>query len=895
MSFSRSLQMYAFVLGIITLLILPTDSFAQRNQTNTLFLPLKITSLQTETHTVTIDDSYNIAAKRHNQQVIDRPAASVKFDYTSTWPPTFAQITAFSRPSGIDYIVTGSATVLGNRVSIDLVVYDLLDATAKHAIFGDSDLSTMTATLDQLVDEITTYTGRLHRIASVEISGNTRIDTGAILRHIEIRAGDQYNPTRIRQDLKDIFKMGYFDDVSVDVHGSNKGKEVTFLVKEKEIIGSVTISGNVNIKEEDIMEILTISNNTIYNPNQVNKSESYIRQFYKSKGYYDTKVSTRLSYPKKDYVAVEYVVKEGVKVYIKDIVFLGNTSFEDGELLDVMVSTEKNWLSWFNDSGVLKRDYVQEDANRIGAFYQNHGFIDVKIGEPIIDKKGEWLYVTFEIKEGARYKVGLISIDGDLVQPEDQLLAVTHLGDEQYYTRDILRNDTLALTDVYAAQGYAFADISPDTKKDPENFRVDVNYHITKGELVYVNRIIIKGNDRTRDKVIRRAMALDETDVYDATAIKKSTSRLKRLDFFEDVSITPEPTDEDDTMNVLVEVKEKSTGTFSIGAGYSSVDSLMFMAEVSQNNFLGRGQHVALQANIGGTNTRYSLKFTEPHLNDSKLLFGFDIYSWKHEYDDYTKSSTGVTLRFGYPIWWGWRSFYSIGRDNSELSDISQGDTADVIWKSQAIEITHFITFGVVKDTRNRSFNPSKGYRVMISSKKAGGFLNGDAAFTKYEASTSWYYPVWKELVFHYKLAGGYVQENETDALPVHERFYLGGLSTVRGFENGNISLIDDKTGDRYGGTRMTYQNVEFLFPIAKDAGLSGVVFFDAGNVWGGLDEPTDIGFESFEIDEISMAAGFGFRWLSPMGPLRLEWGKNLDPKFDEDSSVWDFSMGGNF
>lgn len=894
MPYLRSIQLYTIYICAL-LLVLSTNSIAAQTKPNTLFLPLKITSLHSDTHTTTIDEAYALTVKRHNQQVYGRGNTTGKLDYSATWPPTFKQINDFPRPGGIDYIVTGSATVLGQRISVDLVIFDLLDATAKHAVFADTEIATITATLDELVDEVTTYTGRLHRIASVKIAGNTRIDSGAILRHIENRAGDKYNPSRIRQDLKDIFKMGFFDDVAVDVRGSDAGKEVTFQVKEKEIISSVGISGNVNIKEEDIMEILTVSNNTIYNPNQVNKSESYIRQFYKAKGYYNTKVITRLTYPRKDYVAIEYVITEGVKVYIKDIIFQGNNSFDDDELLEVMVSTEKDWFSWFNDSGVMKRDYVQEDANRIGSFYQNHGFIDVKIGEPIIEKKKEWLYVTFEINEGARYKVGIITVDGDLIKPEEQLLALSRLGDEKYYTRDVLRSDTLALNDLYASQGYAFADISPNTKKDPKNYRVDVNYHIIKNELVYVNRIIIRGNDRTRDKVIRREMALDETDIYDATAIKKSTARLKRLSFFEDVSITPEPTDEDDTMDILVEVKEKSTGTFSIGAGYSSVDSLMFMAEVSQNNFLGRGQHLALQANIGGTNTRYSLKFTEPHLNDSKLLFGFDIYSWKHEYDDYTKSSTGATIRFGYPIWWGWRSFFSTGRDNSELSDIDQGETADVIWKSQAIELTHFFTFGLAKDTRNRGFNPSKGYRHVMSTKKAGGFLSGDAAFTKYEASTSWYFPVWKELVFHYKLAGGYVQEDETDALPVFERFYLGGLNTVRGFENGKISLIDDKTYDRYGGTRMAYQNVEFLFPLLKDAGLSGVVFFDAGNVWGGLDEPSDIGFEDFEFDEISMGAGFGFRWLSPMGPLRLEWGKNLDPGPDEDSSVWDFSMGGNF
>ena len=890
---SRSIQVLVFCCCIFGL-VFAASAFASQTKTNTLFLPLKITSLQSNTYTKDIDSSYNLAAKRHNQQAYDRPIAEGQLDYTSNWPPTYEQITEFPRPEGINYIVTGSATVLGNRISFDLVVFDLLDATAKHAIFGDTDLTNITSTLDELIDNITTYTGRLHRIASVKIEGNTRIDSGAILRHIENRAGDEYDPSRIRQDLKDIFKMGYFDDVSVDVHGSNKGKKITFIVKEKEIIGSVSISGNSNIKEEDILEVLTINNNTIYNPNQVNKSESYIRQLYKSKGYYDTKVTTKITYPKKDYVAVEYVVHEGVKVYIKEIIFQGNTTFDDDELLDVMISTEKNWLSWFNDSGVLKRNYIQEDANRIGSFYQNHGFVDVKIGEPIIDKKGEWLYVTFEIKEGDRYKVGIITIEGDLIQPEDQLLSLLKLADEKYYTRTVLRDDTLALTDLYASKGYAFADISPDSKKDEINKRIDIHYHINKGELVYINRIMIKGNDRTRDKVIRREMTVDETNIYDATALKKSTARLKRLDFFEDVSITPEPTDADDTMDILVEVKEKSTGTFSIGAGYSSVDSLMFMAEISQNNFLGRGQHVALQANIGGTNTRYSLKFTEPHLNDSKLLFGFDIFSWEHKYDEYTTSTTGGALRLGYPLWWGWRSFYSVGIEDSSLSGINT-ITSEVIRKSQKIELKKYITFGIAKDTRDRNFNTSTGYRHLISLKKAGGFMGGDAEFTKIEASTSWYHPVWKELIFHYKLAAGYVHEDKKDALPVYDRFSLGGLNTVRGFDNGDISLIDVPSGDRYGGTNMAYQNIEFLFPLLKDAGLSGVVFFDAGNVWGGLDESTDIGFENFEMSEISMGAGFGFRWLSPMGPLRLEWGKNLNPKYNENSSVWDFSMGGTF
>lgn len=905
----KSLALFLFLLSIFTL---PTLGHAASGQTNTLFLPLKTKSLQGANFSQTMDKALEQAAQAHNQDFHNRIDTAKELDYEGIWPPSFKEISAFGAGRGYDYIVTGTATKLGDTISIDLTLFDLLDNTAKPSTFGKATTATLQATTNDLTKEITSFTNRLFRIASINIKGNTRIDSGAILRHIENRAGDEYNPSRLRQDLRAIFKMGYFDDISIDVRGSDQGKEVTFIVTEKEIIAKVEIKGAKEISEDDIKEILTVTANTIYSPQQVNKSAGFIKQLYKSKGYHNTRVTTKLTYPKKDYVTIEYNIVEGKKVYIKEIVFNGNTTFSDDELLDIMVTSKKGWFSWFTESGVLKRDSAKEDASRIGAYYQNHGFVDVKIGEPEIDKKEEWLYITFNIDEGERYKVGIFDIKGDLLDDKEALLARTKLGDERYFTREVLRNDTLALTDFYASKGFAFTDISPETKKDAENKRVDVTLHVAKGDLVHVNRIIIKGNHRTRDKIIRREMTLNEHDIYDTNAIKKSTARLKRLDFFEDVSITPEPTLEENMMDVVVEVKEKPTGTFSIGAGYSSVDNLMFMAEVSQENFLGRGQHLTLQANIGGTNTRYNLKFTEPHLNDSKLLFGFDVYSWEHDYDDYTKDSTGGAIRFGYPLWWKWHAFASVGLDDSKLSDLSDY-ASQVIIDSLDIETSHFVTFGVARDTRDRRYLPSKGSRYAISTKKAGGFLGGDSEFTKTEASTSWYFPVFKQLVFHAKLAAGYINEDDAgdgtpenpSKLPVYERFYLGGLSTVRGFENGKISPIDTATGERIGGTEMAYMNLEFTFPLFEDAGLSGVIFYDAGQVWDRtyFADPSEEYYRStyeefsdnWDPSTLRHGAGFGFRWLSPMGPLRLEWGKNLNPKDDEDSSIWDFSIGGSF
>ncbi len=908
-----SLKSFSFLLFLLFTLILPSLSHAGAGTANTLFLPLKTKSLQGDNFSQNMDQVLAEAVQAQNQDFYQRSDAEKKLNYEGIWPPSFKKISAFAAGLGYDYIVTGSATKLGDTISIDLTLYDLLDNTSKHSTFGRATKASLPAKTAALAQEITAFTGRDFRIASINIKGNTRIDSGAILRNIENRAGDEYNPSRLRKDLRAIFKMGYFDDVAIDVRGSDQGKQITFVVKEKEIIAKVEIKGAKEISEDDIKEVLTVTANTIYSPSQVNKSATLIRQLYKSKGFYNTRVTTKLTYPKKDYVTVQYYIVEGKKVYIKEIIFNGNKTFSDDELLDIMITSEKGWFSWFNESGVLKRDSAKEDANRIGAFYQNHGFIDVKIGEPEIEKKENWLYITFNMEEGERYKVGIFDIQGDLLEDKETLLAKTKLGSERYFTREILRNDTMALSDFYASKGYAFADISPETKKDSVNKRVDVTLNIVKGNLVHVNRIIIKGNGRTRDKVIRREMVLNEHDIYNTTAIKDSTARLKRLDFFEDVSISPETTDEENMMDVLVEVKEKATGTFSIGAGYSSVDNLMFMAEVSQDNFLGRGQQLSLQANIGGSNTQYNLKFTEPHLNDSKLLFGFDVYSWEHDYDDYTKNSTGGAIRFGYPLGWKWHAFASLGLDDSKLSDINELYASQLIIDSQDIETSQFVTFGVVRDSRDRRYLPTKGARHVISTKKAGGFLGGDSEFTKTEASTSWYFPVFWKLVFHTKLAAGYINEDDPgnealgdpSKLPVYERFYLGGLSTVRGFENGKISPIDTATNERIGGTEMAYMNLEFTFPLFEEAGLSGVIFYDAGQVWDRtyVANPADLYYDSsyddfsdhWNLSTLRHSVGFGFRWLSPMGPLRLEWGNNLDPRDDEDSSIWDFSIGGSF
>ncbi|PKN49180.1 MAG: outer membrane protein assembly factor BamA, partial [Deltaproteobacteria bacterium HGW-Deltaproteobacteria-16] len=328
-------------------------------------------------------------------------------------------------------------------------------------------------------------------------------------------------------------------------------------------------------------------------------------------------------------------------------------------------------------------------------------------------------------------------------------------------------------------------------------------------------------------------------------------------------------------------------------AGYSSVDNMMFMGEVSENNFLGKGQRLSLQANVSANSNRYNFSFTEPHLNDTKLLFGYDIYNWSREYDDYTKDSTGGALRFAYPVWNKWNLGWAYGYDDTKMTEfgLSEYDYSQEIWDSRLVETTSYVRLGISKDTRNKFTDASKGWLTNYSIKHAGGLLGGDSSFTKYEATSGWYYPLPWETTFHIKGAIGYVVENEDKKLPVYEKFYLGGLNTIRGFDSGKVSPLEKNIkGDEYsrvGGEKMWYSNVEWIFPIVKDIGLKGLVFFDLGNVY------TDS--ETWDVADLRYSTGLGFRWLSPMGPLRLEWGYNLDPKDGEQQGVWDFSIGGAF
>jgi outer membrane protein insertion porin family len=881
----------AFCLALLFfLLFIASPVLAGNAKTN--FLPLKINSPDPAANLQQKADSdLQSALEQTNITLLFRDEAEKLANYQGSWPPPLKAIQDIAAKTESDNLIAGNLTQIGNQISVDIKLYDQLSPGTPIYYFQTSDSPDgLRAAFDKIVLEIVRYIERDFRIASIAPQGNSRIDSGAILRKIKTHVGDPYDQAALRNDLKEIYSMGYFNDVQIVVTDTPKGKQVIFRIIEKPVIKSVIYEGTSEVKEEDVKAAANIKEHFILNPANITAAEEAIRQLYKTKGFYNSNVTSKITYPDDQGAVVQFIIDEGEKMYIREISVEGNTTFDDDELLDQIETSEKWFMSWLTEGGLLDMNIIQQDAGRIVTYYNDQGFLEAKIGDPVITQEEEWLYVKFVVEEGTRFKVGTVDFTGDLLAGKDELMKLLTIRDKEYLSRQAIRNDILKLTDYYAESGFAFANIKPDIKKTPAGDSMNVTFDISKNNLVYIDRITIRGNTRTRDNVIRRELSIAEGGVFDSKALRESTQALQRLTYFEEVNIIPEPSLNPDRMNVIVEVKEKSTGSFSIGAGFSSADNLILMGQISENNFLGRGDTLSLSANVSGSSSRYNLGYTNPHFQDSALSWGVDLFSTEREYDDYTKESVGGGIRIGYPIFGKWRVYGNYSYTDTDLTDVSD-DASYIIRNSVDLHITSAVKLSLVRDTRNKLYGASEGSRNVVSVQYGGGPLGGDAQFTKLEGSSGWYFPMPFRTVFHVKGSVGQVFENETDKLPVYERFFLGGLNSIRGFEFGKVSptvLNDANELERIGGDKMWYTNTEVIFPLLETQGLHGVVFYDAGQV---LNDDESWG----DADNIKNAVGLGIRWLSPMGPLVVVWGFNLDPEPDEDDSVWDFSVGGTF
>lgn len=787
------------------------------------------------------------------------------------------------------WIVKGSLTLVGEKVSLDLKIVDTTGERSPISLFMVEDnFDQLDNAISRSAESIYNQIAGVIQIDSVVVTGNKRVESEAILAAVESKKGEAFSYEKLDNDLRSIYKMGYFRDVHVETEDGPKGKIVIFKVTEKPSIASIGFSGNKKKKDKELIKEIGIKQYAILNMDEIRQSINRLKEFYREDGYYQANIQERIEDQPHNEVSLIYEIDEGPKMYISKIEFHGNDHFKDSELRKVMETKKRGLLSWITGSGVVDLKKLEYDTHKINAFYNNHGYIRVKVGQPDISiKEGKGIVISLEIEEGPRFQVGEVKFEGDLIQPRDDLLAKINLDNEKYYNLEVLRSDILTLRNLYANQGYAYVDVSPLTREDDKKHLVDITFKIDQNKRVKFERINIYGNVKTRDKVIRRELKVVEGGYFNGLALQKSAANLNRLGYFENVEMQPRKGSEDDQMVLDIGVKERNTGSFSVGVGYSTFDSALAMVQIAQNNLFGKGQRLSANIKAGARTTEFNVSFTEPWLFDRNLSLGTSAYKWKTKFDEYTKDSLGGALTLGFPtgIDEYTRAAVEYRFEQSDIFDIDPG-SALAIREMEGDNLNSSVTLALFRDSRDRPWNTHSGSFNSLSFQYAGGLLGGDIYFNKYLAQSDWYFPYKWDTVLVLRGKIGYVTGRSGGFLPVFEKFFLGGLDTVRGYEFASISPLDPVTGDKIGGEKMWVYNIEYRFPILKEQGVIGLVFFDAGNVFS---REEDFAFRG------RRSVGVGFRWYSPVGPIRVEYGYKLDRMGDEPSGLWDFSMGGTF
>ena len=669
-----------------------------------------------------------------------------------------------------------------------------LQGTGLHSLSGLSR---------QMAQELSLKILGKERVAHIVVKGNRRIEKDAILGVMQTREGEILAPAHLREDLKAIYKMGYFTDVRLDASDTPEGRILTVLVKEKPAIREIMVEGNRKLKKDKIIEVMNLKPFSVASEGAIKEDINKVQQAYREKGYYSVQITYELMPAGEHEVNLMLRVNEGGKMAVKEIEFEGNKAFSAKELRKVMETKERGFfapVAWITGAGKLNRDVLERDLEKIAAFYYNHGYIKAKIGEPKVDIKGDWIYITIPVQEGPEYHVGKIDMTGDLLEDKDTLVKMLKTPKDEVYSREVLQEDLTTLADFYADHGYANADIVPLVKEDNERMIVDVTFDIHQGKKVYFERIDIGGNVKTRDKVIRRELRVYEQDLFSATNLKESIKNLRRLEYFEDVNFATTPGSAPDRMNLKITVKERPTGTFGLGAGYSTQDRLVGMVEVSQNNLFGRGQQLKLSGIIGSISHRVRASFTEPYLFDRPLALGIDAFNWEREYSEYTRVSKGGVLRLSHPLKWKYtRLFWMYRFENVQLNDLVPNAPQQLVQAAQ-IHNTSATSFVIRRDSRDSLFAATKGSDNSVSFELAG--LGGDTAFVRYIAESGWYFPLkWNMVAVSHARAGG-MNKLSWGAMPAYELFYLGGIDTIRGFKYAEISPRDPVTNDRIGGPR---------------------------------------------------------------------------------------------
>ena len=718
-------------------------------------------------------------------------------------------------------------------------------------------------------------------VQDIEIRGQRLTPESTIRFYLKTEVGKPLSPQTLRDDIKRLYALRTFDDIRVTAEEVPNGIRLLITVTEKPAVHAVTFSGNRFISAEDIQKQILLKERATFDRNRLNDTVTGLQQHYRQEGYYFAHISPEVTEVGDNQVDVHFRITEGRKIRIDHIRFTGNSYFTDREIRKEIQLKEFVLPVLSGATSLYRPDVLRVDLQLIENFYQNNGFIHVQLGDPIVEINREAGAITITIpiaNEGEQYKIGHVTLTADEVFTEEELRQRIRLTTGEVYSREAVRRDILALTEAYADRGYAFADVTPTVSIDQQTRLVHLSFTARPGSRVYIGRIDIVGHERTRDQVIRRELRLDEGELYSGSKLRRSRQRLTNLQYFEEVKIDTKRRPEESLMDLEVEVTEQSTGQFTAGLGFSSIETVVFTASVTQRNLFGRGQAITASARIGGLSQDFLIDFQEPWLFGEPILAGISLFRRSADFFTFDSIRTGFSLSAGRALGEFTRISLTYGFEIVNIDDLDPS-ASELLEEQEGTSQTSGITPRIVWDSRDNRFDPSAGSLHSFEVQFAG--LGGSNRFFKVVGSTTWHFALPGRLTGfvrgRFGIGEGYGGEN----LPAAERFFLGGVNTVRGYEFRDIGP-QDLEGNPLGGTSFMQFNLE----IGRSFGrfLRLVVFTDAGNVY-------DVS-NQFDFGELRRSAGVGIRVLTPVGPIRLDYGFKLDRRPGESIGELGFLLG---
>ncbi|HZP36858.1 MAG TPA: outer membrane protein assembly factor BamA [Methylomirabilota bacterium] len=722
-------------------------------------------------------------------------------------------------------------------------------------------------------------------IKEIAVQGNRRVQEAVILARVGAKIGSPFVANRTAEDIRAIFSLGFFDDVQVKVEDFEGGVKLTYMVVERPFVRDIVFAGNKKEDSATLQEKIDLKLGSVYNPVEVNRGADKLKEFYEQEGYFEVGITPEVEKLPDGDVTVTYRIAEGRRISIDKIVIEGAQGLTPKQVKAAMETQEREYIVL---RGTVQRQKLDEDVDRIIQLYNDFGYVQARVesSEIQVDREKARATVRIVVVEGPQFKVGGVDVVGNAVLPIEEIRKRIELKTGDVFSRSKLRDSVKNITDLYSAVGRASADVVPNTLQDIPSRLVNLVFEINEGPETYVERINISGNTRSEEKILRREIPMAEGDLFTSQKLARAKQRLTNLNYFDKVEAKTVPGSSKDKVIVNIDVTEKPTGLFSIGGGYSSQDGVLGTLDLSQRNFLGKGWEVFLRLRGGENLQTGTIGFTEPWLFDRPLAAGFDIFNTRRLLPDYTVESLGGDIRLGHPLGEYSRinAVYRVSQDR--ISDVNELGSPQLI-SQKGTHLTSLVGVNLSRDTRDNVYDPTRGSTASIGLDFAGvGF---GEKFVRSVAAATYFQPLpWLEHVLSFRFTAGYSFGWDKDPVPLFERFYLGGSNSLRQFKSLQVSPKDN-TGTRIGGNSELLGTIEYQIPLFF--GIKAAVFYDVGQVWG----PDIAGGAKIDISDLRHGVGAGFRWNSPFGPIRIDYGIKLDQRKGESFGEFNFSAGSSF